>query len=563
MSSKREQLLSTFLPSRKICDSLIDEFYRSIHPVMPILSRPEFNVKYEQFWHRRNQQVANPGLIDKDTFFCVIFSMLFCATIGKNAYARVVLSADQDMILEEDPYTEDMTKYLKVTEYALKICNFPARSSVTTLWAAMMKQTCRLNSDTLPSMTYTVAMMLRIAQSIGLHRDPSLFKSNDLEECEIRLRRALWWHLVYMDAHVAILSGLPPTIHNSFYDVRLPSTEGMLDEDAMCIDARNGVRQYLRLTSVLFAEVFHSDKVTQQKLDSIAELLMKARERMTQRAHAVTMLTFPKLSPDAYIQDIRKVQQYITLSMMKVAQVSLLAFFSSTFKTRWGNNPSAELFKTSPKAFEQWTEATETALMSLKISSKVIGGLDYIETMWHTLRSNQFNAIFVVLEDICINPTRPMIIKNSEILQRIGFSKDDFSKSDERMACVDKAIQLQTRLRLGGDTKFAAKKKNYLMNLYNIAKQTLERSKSASSCSNSSSLSRFLESNTSLSPGSSNYTSELWSDMLMLNSQLPPESTMGEVSIPSMLSLDLSSIESCSEMLCSGFNEMFPETQTG
>ena len=59
---------------------------------------------------------------------------------------------------------------------------------------------------------------MRVAQTMGLHRDPAQF---GIGPCEAEYRRRLWYHIVHMDSVVAMSSGLPPLVNDEIYwDVR-------------------------------------------------------------------------------------------------------------------------------------------------------------------------------------------------------------------------------------------------------------------------------------------------------------------------------------------------------
>jgi hypothetical protein len=55
---------------------------------------------------------------------------------------------------------------------------------------------------------------MRVAQTMGLHRDPANF---GIEPCEAEYRRRIWWHIVHMDGVVAMSSGLPPLVSDEKY----------------------------------------------------------------------------------------------------------------------------------------------------------------------------------------------------------------------------------------------------------------------------------------------------------------------------------------------------------
>ena len=61
-------------------------------------------------------------------------------------------------------------------------------------------------------------MAVRIAQILGLNRDPSGFP--EVSRVSAEVRRRVWWYLFYLDIQVSLAAGLPPLIENTSWDVR-------------------------------------------------------------------------------------------------------------------------------------------------------------------------------------------------------------------------------------------------------------------------------------------------------------------------------------------------------
>lgn len=62
-------------------------------------------------------------------------------------------------------------------------------------------------------------MAIRIAQSLGLHRDGTLFGVSPIE---IELRRRLWYEIVVLDVRTAEEHGTEPSIPETSYDTQKP-----------------------------------------------------------------------------------------------------------------------------------------------------------------------------------------------------------------------------------------------------------------------------------------------------------------------------------------------------
>ena len=60
---------------------------------------------------------------------------------------------------------------------------------------------------------------VRIAQTLGIHRDGSFFS---LSPFEMEMRRRLWWQICLLDMKVSEVHGSPPTIVPNCFDTKFP-----------------------------------------------------------------------------------------------------------------------------------------------------------------------------------------------------------------------------------------------------------------------------------------------------------------------------------------------------
>ncbi|KAL2842560.1 fungal-specific transcription factor domain-containing protein [Aspergillus pseudoustus] len=118
--------------------------------------------------------------------------------------------------------------------------------------------------------------MMRIAQSLGLHRHARRFR---MTAGEIELRKRLWWWVYTFDRVTAIVHGLPPLISDADVDNELP-TDCQLD-DFTAVDLRHPFPG--QTTPVSF---FNHYAVLGRKMSSILHLLYTT----TQRRHGVAKI---------------------------------------------------------------------------------------------------------------------------------------------------------------------------------------------------------------------------------------------------------------------------------
>lgn len=112
------------------------------------------------------------------------------------------------------------TKYRQAAENALMNADFLSTQEFVTLQAFIIYLACvRWSEDTRMVWTLT-GLALRIAQSLGLHRDGTHFP--ELPPFDREIRRRVWWHLHYLDCCASEDHGSDPTSADLNSDTRVP-----------------------------------------------------------------------------------------------------------------------------------------------------------------------------------------------------------------------------------------------------------------------------------------------------------------------------------------------------
>ncbi|KAJ5545874.1 hypothetical protein N7494_003459 [Penicillium frequentans] len=194
---------------------------REYHPPLP---------KVSKFWEIYNQNVAplitilhkatvrsllieaaqHPEALDKNSE-ALVFSIYLSA---------IVSSKPEDCLaqLGEDRKTA-VKRYRFAVEQALARAGFLNTQSLVLLQAAILFLICIRREDDSKFVWSMDAIVLRLAQGLGLHRDGTNFA---LKPFETEMRRRLWWHICLMDIRSSEDHGTVPLIHEGMYDTRLP-----------------------------------------------------------------------------------------------------------------------------------------------------------------------------------------------------------------------------------------------------------------------------------------------------------------------------------------------------
>lgn len=187
-------------PSKDFCDMALKWYFRGYHPLVPLVHIPSFRQEYEQFWSKQDQEYLRGSRV---SFAALLLS--FC-------HAGVVVDG------ERQTSEETRTKLYGLTTRALKLARFPYAPSLDTLRAYMVHKSIRMREEEPLSSVAFVGLSLRVANMLGLHKDPNHFPQLTIVEAEVR--RRVWWQLIHIDVCVAVAAGLPPMIDLTAWDVQ-------------------------------------------------------------------------------------------------------------------------------------------------------------------------------------------------------------------------------------------------------------------------------------------------------------------------------------------------------
>ncbi|KAF2232672.1 hypothetical protein EV356DRAFT_504934 [Viridothelium virens] len=196
--------IQSSVPTRKQCDMLLESYIRNYHPLVPLIHISSFVEQYNDCWTKQN-------LADDKSFLAFMLAICFAGAITCPKEALACSFASENK--------EDIAAGLRHTaKKALHASGFPHTPTLATLTAYIICQaTCMRDEEPLSCVAF-VGLALRVAQALGLHKDPSHFRSLSLTNRETR--RRVWWHIVHIDVLIATASGLPPLVDTASWDVR-------------------------------------------------------------------------------------------------------------------------------------------------------------------------------------------------------------------------------------------------------------------------------------------------------------------------------------------------------
>lgn len=200
------------IPSREICEMLIDRYFSVVEPLLHIVHRPTFQIGFEEFW-------GNPEKTEV-LWIAFFFGIL---TIALQSY-------EPDNIppfFQNEAGAKDWwTSWVSSMELCGFVGKLTFKASLLNIRILLLWQIIEsYRSDWMHRSWTSMGVLIRVAQSMGLHRDPSWFTVSVYEREE---RRRLWATIKYIDAMHAISQGLPLGIRSDENDVKDPLN---LDDD--------------------------------------------------------------------------------------------------------------------------------------------------------------------------------------------------------------------------------------------------------------------------------------------------------------------------------------------
>lgn len=136
-------------------------------------------------------------------------------------YYAVITSSSAEHC--EDWFGESKTnllaKYRFALEQGLARANFLATDEFMVLQAFVIFLICLRRNEPARMIWTLTGLVVRMAQTLGIHRDGSHF---GLSPFEIEIRRRLWWQVCILDARASEDHGCDPTIVEASFDTQIP-----------------------------------------------------------------------------------------------------------------------------------------------------------------------------------------------------------------------------------------------------------------------------------------------------------------------------------------------------
>ncbi|KAF2033375.1 hypothetical protein EK21DRAFT_59107 [Setomelanomma holmii] len=198
--------LMTFLPSRNLVDRLVAYYWEAVHLIARVVHRPSFERHYERFWTD-----INAGFEPRASFQAVVFAALLSSIVSMEEH-KVLSSFGVDKQSLVDNFRQG-------TEAALARANFLRTTKLETLQAFVMYLIPLCRNEVSRAHSALAGTVIRLAECMGLHRDPTSYSTSPVE---IHVRRLIWYQICFLDLRTCEATGPRPQIRHDDYDTKFP-----------------------------------------------------------------------------------------------------------------------------------------------------------------------------------------------------------------------------------------------------------------------------------------------------------------------------------------------------
>jgi hypothetical protein len=211
LASAMKLNLAAGTPSETQSNVLFRVWLSSIYSAMPISPLRRVFSQYHEYWAWRHASASGQITDTPDVYFMpVLFCIWYTATLALSSSGLKKWFPDSTRAELAAGYHDQIIRFLSLVSFPTNI-QFPLLGCLLILLTVPAAE-----EEPLESSVYN-NLLVKIAQTAGLHREPSHF-TKDAYEAEIR--RRLWWQVAQRDVAFAAASGFPVVVTDDLADVR-------------------------------------------------------------------------------------------------------------------------------------------------------------------------------------------------------------------------------------------------------------------------------------------------------------------------------------------------------
>ncbi|KAF9883141.1 hypothetical protein FE257_004061 [Aspergillus nanangensis] len=222
--------LRSFHPPSGTVPVLWNIYLENVAPLVPIIHKPS-----------AKQIFANaaqfPDMLDKNSE-ALLLAMYFVSIISMSpAQCLSILGEERDTAVK---------RYRFAVEQALSKANILNTQNLILLQAVVIFLIGVRREDDTKFVWSMTALVLRLAQGLGLHRDGTNF---GLKPFDTEMRRRVWWQICLLEIRSSEDHGTESQIHERLYDTRMPLN---INDEDISPDMREPPEERVGFTDMTF-----------------------------------------------------------------------------------------------------------------------------------------------------------------------------------------------------------------------------------------------------------------------------------------------------------------------
>ena len=195
------------VPTKRQSHILYKGFMSGVHAISPVVHPPTVLKSYNAFWDWYDYSSYSGEPCPDPTFIPLLYAIWYGGSVTISIRTiKAEFNVNSRSVLS-NLYSEEVTRWLNKV-------SFPRSPTLQGLSAYLIVQTILSKEEEPLTSSLFISLAMRVAQTMGLHRDPAKF---GIGASEAEYRRRIWWHIVHMDGVVAMSSGLPPLVSDENY----------------------------------------------------------------------------------------------------------------------------------------------------------------------------------------------------------------------------------------------------------------------------------------------------------------------------------------------------------
>ena len=202
------------IPTESQSNVLFRAWLTGVYPALPFMSIRHSFKKHETFWVWKNSLGNSPLRSTTESadvmFMPILYSIWYSGILSLSARGFKTWFPDKTRAQMAAHYHDQVIRYLSLV-------SFPSNLQAPLIACFVLLQSIPAAEEEPVQSSTFVNLMVRLAQTAGVHREPTFF---GVASHEAEIRRRMWWQIVQLDSTFASASGYPTFVSDDTADTR-------------------------------------------------------------------------------------------------------------------------------------------------------------------------------------------------------------------------------------------------------------------------------------------------------------------------------------------------------